>query len=109
MEAAEALGLADDEPTWAIARRLVDHALDWGWDEQNGGFYDKGDSFAAQAYDTTKVWWTEAEGLDALLVMDHKYGGKTDRYVRSLPQAVGLYPDAHDRPHPRRLVFRNSA
>ena len=83
VEAAEALGLADDEPTWTIARRLVDHALDWGWDEQNGGFYDKGDSFAAQAYDTTKVWWTEAEGLNALLVMDHKYGGKTDRYARA--------------------------
>ena len=83
VEAADALGMAGDEPTWTVARRLVDHALDWGWDDENGGFYDKGDSFAGAAYDTTKVWWTQAEGLNALLVMDRKYGGKTDRYARA--------------------------
>ncbi len=83
VEAADALGMAGDEPTWTVARGLVDHALDWGWDEENGGFYDKGDSFAGPAFDTTKVWWTQAEGLNALLVMDSKYGGKTDRYARA--------------------------
>ncbi len=83
VEAADALGMAGDEPTWSVARRLVDHALDWGWDDEHGGFYDKGDSFAGAAYDTTKVWWTQAEGLNALLVMDRKYGGKTDRYARA--------------------------
>ncbi len=83
MEAAEALGIPDDEHTWTVARGLVDHALDWGWDEQYGGFYDKGDCFAVSAYDTTKVWWTEAEGLNALLVMDRKFGRKTDRYARA--------------------------
>ena len=59
---------------------LVDHALDWGWDEQSGGFYDKGDSFAGAAFDRKKVWWTEAEGLNALLLMDRKYGNDTTRY-----------------------------
>ncbi len=83
VEAADALGMADDEHTWTVARRLVDHALDWGWDDEHGGFYDKGESFAGAAFDTTKVWWTEAEGLNALLVMDRKYGGKTDRYARA--------------------------
>jgi len=83
VEAADALGMAGDEPTWTVARRLVDHALDWGWDDENGGFYDKGDSFAGAAYDTTKVWWTQAEGLNALLVMDKKFGGKSDRYARA--------------------------
>ena len=83
VEAADALGMAGDEPTWTVARRLVDHALDWGWDDENGGFYDKGESFAGAAFDTTKVWWTQAEGLNALLVMDKKYGGKTDRYARA--------------------------
>ena len=29
-----------------MARSLVDHALDWGWDDEHGGFYDKGESFA---------------------------------------------------------------
>jgi mannobiose 2-epimerase len=80
VEAAEALGIPDDVKTWTVARLLVDHALDWGWDDRHGGFYDKGDSFGGPAYDTKKVWWTEAEGLNALLVMDRKYGKDTNRY-----------------------------
>jgi mannobiose 2-epimerase len=83
VEAAAALGRPDDPPTWRMARRLVDHALDWGWDDQNGGFYDKGDVFAGRAYDTTKVWWTQAEGLNALLVMHRRFGTATDRYWRA--------------------------
>jgi mannobiose 2-epimerase len=83
VEAAAALGMAEDGQTWTVARRLVDHALDWGWDEVHGGFYDKGDSFAGAAIDTTKVWWTQAEGLNALMVMDRKYGGQSDRYAKA--------------------------
>jgi mannobiose 2-epimerase len=80
VEAAEALGMPDDASTWRMARMLVDHALDWGWDEENGGFYDKGDVFAGNAFDTTKIWWTEAEGLNALLLMHENYGRTTARY-----------------------------
>ena len=80
VEASEALGLPDDPKTWHVAQRLVDHALDWGWDDAHGGFYDKGDVFAGRAYDTTKVWWTQAEGLNALLLMHRKYGARTPRY-----------------------------
>jgi mannobiose 2-epimerase len=83
VEAAEALGAPDDPSTWKMARRLIDHALDWGWDEEHGGFYDKGDVFAGRAYDTTKVWWTQAEGLNALLLMHRKFGGQTDRYGKA--------------------------
>ena len=82
VEAAEALGMPEDARTWKVARRLVDHALDWGWDDDHGGFYDKGESFG-NAFDPKKVWWTEAEGLNALLVMDQKYGDQTDRYGRA--------------------------
>jgi len=83
VEATEVLGLPDDPKTWRVARSLVDHALDWGWDEAHGGFHDKGDVFAGRAHDTTKVWWTQAEGLNALLVMHHKYGDKSPRYWRA--------------------------
>ena len=83
VEAAHALGEPEDGTTWRMARRLVDHALDWGWDEENGGFYDKGESFNGEAFDTDKVWWTQAEGLNALLLMHRKYGGETDRYARA--------------------------
>ncbi len=83
VEAAGALGIPDDPKTWRVARGLLDHALDWGWDDQHGGFYDKGDVFAGKAYDTTKVWWTQAEGLNALLVMHRRFGRETDRYARA--------------------------
>jgi mannobiose 2-epimerase len=84
VEAADTLGMPADERTWFVARSLVDHALDWGWDEEHGGFYDKGESFAGAAFDTTKVWWAEAEGLNALMVMHKRYGRETDRYARAL-------------------------
>lgn len=80
IEAAEALGRADDDATWRVARSLIDHALDWGWDARDGGFYDKGDVFNGKPYDTTKVWWAQAEGMNALLLMHLKYGRETDRY-----------------------------
>ena len=79
-ESAEALGMPDDPQTWHVARRLVDHALDWGWDEQYGGFYDKGEAFGGEAFARNKVWWTQAEGLNALLLMHRKYGAETGRY-----------------------------
>jgi mannobiose 2-epimerase len=82
-EAADALGIPDDPNTWKVARSLVDHALEWGWDEQYGGFYDKGESFAGNAFGTTKVWWTEAEGLNALAVMHKEFGAWSDRYAKA--------------------------
>ncbi len=83
VEAAEALGVPDDPRTWHMARRLVDHALDWGWDDRNGGFYYKGEAFNGEAFDTHKDWWTQAEGWNALLLMHRKYKGQTDRYWKA--------------------------
>jgi mannobiose 2-epimerase len=90
VEAAEALHTPEDARTWQVARSLIDHALDWGWDEGHGGFNDKGDAFAAGSYDFTKVWWTQAEGLNALAVMDRRYGRETDRYARALAEQWGF-------------------
>ena len=77
VEAARAIQKPEEvEKTWQVARALVDHALDWGWDEDAGGFYDKGESFAGAAFDRKKVWWTAAEGLNALLLMHRKFGDR---------------------------------
>jgi mannobiose 2-epimerase len=83
VEAAEALGIPKDPKTWYMARRLVDHALDWGWDADHGGFYCKGEAFAGAEFDQHKDWWTQAEGLNALLLMHQKFGGGSDRYWRA--------------------------
>lgn len=69
----------DPARTLAVARSLVDHALDWGWDDQRGGFFEKGAAFAP-AHDRSKVWWTQAEGLNALLLMHEHFGRQTPRY-----------------------------
>jgi len=79
LEAADALGIARDETTHKVARRLVDRALERGWDDSNGGFYDKGPT-AGRATGLQKIWWVQAEGLNGLLLMHELYGDKTDRY-----------------------------
>ncbi len=83
VEAAEAVGKPEDPATWRMAKLLLDHALEAGWDQTHGGFYDKGDSIGGSAYDTTKVWWTQAEGLNTLLLFHEKFGAQTDRYQKS--------------------------
>jgi mannobiose 2-epimerase len=83
VEAAARLGVPDDPKTWQVARALVDHALEWGWDDSRGGFYDKGESFGGMAFDRKKVWWSAAEGLNALLLLHGKFGEGTDRYLKA--------------------------
>ena len=68
VEAAAALGQHQDAKTWAMARGLVDHALEFGWDAKLGGFYDEGGTFR-KVWITDKVWWVQAEGLNALLLL----------------------------------------
>ncbi len=83
-EAASALGRPDDARTWRVARSLVDHTLDFGWDQVNGGFYDAGTAFSSpdskDEAATRKIWWTQAEALNALLLMHERFGHETPRY-----------------------------
>ena len=83
VEAAHAVGTPEDPKAWQVARLLVDHALKWGWDSEHGGFYDKARAFDVHAFDQKKVWWTEAEALNTLVLMHWKYGDRTDRYWRA--------------------------
>ena len=82
LEASETLGRNDEEKTLLVARHLLDHALDWGFDWKNGGFYDKGSAFE-KAHGLDKVWWTQAEGLNSLLLMHQRYGKESDRYWKA--------------------------
>ncbi len=79
VEAAETLRIPHDPVTWKAARNLVDHALSVGWDDKYGGFYDLGTAFGP-ATKLEKVWWTQAEGLNALLLMHTLYGMNTNKY-----------------------------
>ncbi|MDZ7292215.1 MAG: AGE family epimerase/isomerase [candidate division KSB1 bacterium] len=84
LEASHVLGLKSDTITLAVAKKMVDHALANGWDEQNGGFYEAGYYFPGSdtlaIINAAKTWWVQAEGLNALLLMakllpqEKKYG-----------------------------------
>ncbi|MEM8484417.1 MAG: AGE family epimerase/isomerase [Bacteroidota bacterium] len=75
-EAAHALGIPD-ESTMLVGKSMVDHALEVGWDDALGGFYDYvyylKDSTKATVLGDTKNWWAQAEGLNALLLMHTLY------------------------------------
>jgi mannobiose 2-epimerase len=84
LEASHVVGIKDNEKTIAIGKKMVDHALDNGWDDKVGGFYDEGYYFKNKPGLTiirdTKNWWAQAEGLNTLLIMadqfpddDHQY------------------------------------
>jgi mannobiose 2-epimerase len=71
MEAAELLGF-EPEKTLAKGKVMVDHALDYGWDHEYGGFHDGGyyfDDKAPEIVIEEKTWWVQAEGLNALSLM----------------------------------------
>jgi mannobiose 2-epimerase len=83
VEAANVLG-QDDPRAWTAARHLVDHALQYGWDNQLGGLYDSGamnaQGVVTGGLRTEKIWWVEAEQLNALLLQHEHVGKETTRY-----------------------------
>jgi mannobiose 2-epimerase len=82
LEAEAVLGHVSSAKTERMAKLLVDHALAYGWDDTNGGFYRDGTTFGA-AEDKRKEWWVQFEGMNALLLMHQKYGLKTGSYFKA--------------------------
>ncbi|MFO7447542.1 MAG: AGE family epimerase/isomerase, partial [Ignavibacteriaceae bacterium] len=72
LEASYALGLENDKATLTKAKMMLDHAIDNGWDNNSSGFFDEGYYFKedgkCEIIKDTKVWWAQAEGLNALLL-----------------------------------------
>jgi mannobiose 2-epimerase len=119
LETSRMLGIENDTLTLSKAKKMVDHALAKGWDTRLGGFYDGGyyrdDTDQCDIIRSAKVWWTEAEGLNALLLMarlfpeepgyykyfeqqwqylqnymiDHEYGGWYHEGLDTGPGAIG--------------------
>lgn len=83
-EAAEALGV-DDPKTARMARMLVDHGLEVGWDTTNGGVYREG-PMGGKPDDLIKEWWQQFESLNAFLLMHEKYAHETDKYFKAFQQ-----------------------
>ena len=81
LETDEVLHGTASEKSERMAKLLVDHALAYGWDEKNGGFFQNGTTFGP-AEDTNKEWWVQVEGLNALLLMHQRYGKQDPIYFQ---------------------------
>ncbi len=118
IEASHALEIKSDTKTLTYARKMVDHAIENGWDDSVGGFYDAGYYFKntddISIINNAKIWWVQAEGLNALLLMaklfpeekkyidsfrkqweyinkylvDHKYGGWYEEGLDNSPDKL---------------------
>lgn len=73
LEASHTLGIVHDTTTLRIAKKMVDHALRFGWDKDHGGLYAMGyyasHSDTVFIVDRPKEWWIQAEALHAFLLM----------------------------------------
>jgi cellobiose epimerase len=74
----------DDPKTKIIAKKMVDHALQNGWDKDLGGFYDQGYYFknkpGISIIKESKNWWAQAEGLNTLLLMADEFPRDSRNY-----------------------------
>lgn len=95
LEASYALGLKNDQQTLIVAKKMMDHAIQNGWDKKAGGFFDGGyylnGGDECTIIKETKNWWAQAEGLNALLLFSkifpnephyYEYFTKLLEYVR---------------------------
>jgi len=84
LEASHTLNIQNDTATLRIAKQMVDHALQNAWDNKTGGFYDAGYYFKNKPGLTIiskeKNWWSQAEAMNALLLMSHLFPGDAMRY-----------------------------
>ena len=83
IEAARAAHPDREPDAWHAARMLIDHAIDHAVDHERGGMANEGFAFG-HLCDTTRVWWVQAEAINACSLMDARFGHETDRYRRAL-------------------------
>ena len=85
LEATRALGIKSDPKILTIAKKMVDHALANGWDDETGGFYYQGyyfdNSDSVSIINEEKEWWVQDEGLNALLLMAKLFPEEKKYYV----------------------------
>lgn len=90
LEASHVLGWKNDATTLRIGKKMLDHALNEGWDKQVGGFYDEGYYFKNKPGITiiadTKNWWAQAEGMNTLLLMADLYPNDPHQYFEKFKQ-----------------------
>jgi cellobiose epimerase len=87
LEASEVLGLQHDTTTLRVAKTMVDHGLDNGFDKKHGGVFDGGYYFRGDAHATivrnTKEWWVQTEAFNSFLMMADLFPKDPHGYYRA--------------------------
>ena len=77
LQASNALGIENDVRTLAVAKQLLNHTIENGWDPHCGGFFDGGyypeGSNRCVIVKETKTWWVQAETLNTLLLFSYLF------------------------------------
>ncbi len=77
LEASEALGKFEWDQTMKKAKMMVDHTIANGFDPERSGIYDGGYYYKGKKditiTDKHKNWWSQSEGLNALLLFSRLY------------------------------------
>jgi mannobiose 2-epimerase len=82
------LGSAKD---WPHFYAQINHALKFGYDHRHGGLYYRGLG-DRPAYDTTKVWWAQAEMMSALTdALHHQENAEHRRALNQLVHFVNEF------------------
>jgi len=79
-DAAAALGKPDDPKCWDAGRKIVDHCLKVAFDADTGSLFNEGAVDGTGNVDKSKVWWVQAETLNALLLMHERFGKDDPKY-----------------------------
>lgn len=95
LRAEEVLG---QKRSWKHFQAHLDHALEYGYDHERGGLYNRG--FGNEpANDRDKVWWVQAEMMAALAdALQHEKNARYERKLEQLVHFVNRYQaDPRDR------------
>ncbi len=87
VDASRALYGDPDQATMDVAKKLIDHTVAHGFDENYYGLYDKGYMFSPgkiEIIDSTKTWWAQAEAWHALALFSTLYP-KEKAYQEAIP------------------------
>jgi mannobiose 2-epimerase len=85
LEASGKLGIHQDTVTLRVAKKMVDHTIANGWDNENGGIFDggyyyKGEENKITIIKETKEFWAQAEAQNSLLMMSQLFPGEKSFY-----------------------------
>jgi cellobiose epimerase len=89
VDASRALYGNPDPVTLVIAKKLIDHTLNFGFDLDYYGLFDKGYIFPPgdklEIIDSTKTWWSQAEAWHSLALFSTLFP-KEETYQEALPK-----------------------